>query len=149
MTLRWLLASLHLIGLGIGLVAVFVRALAFRDIAQPGAIRRALMADNFWGLSAIILISTGLLRAFAGFEKGTAYYLGNHVFWAKMGLLLLVLILEIRPMATLIGWRRKLRANAELDTTRVGQFATTSYIQTAILAAMIFAATAMARGFGY
>ena len=149
MPFRWLLASFHLIGLGIGLVAVFVRGLSLRNIQQPGAIRRALMADNFWGLSAIILISTGLLRVFAGFEKGTDYYLGNHVFWVKMGLLLLVLILEIRPMVTLLGWRRSLRSGVELNTSRAGRLATISYIQTAILAAMIFAATAMARGLGF
>jgi len=149
MTFRWLLASLHLVGLGIGLVAVFVRALSFRDIAQAGAIRRVLLADNFWGLSAIILISTGLLRVFGGFEKGTDYYLGNHVFWAKMGLLLLVLVLEVRPMVTLIGWQRNLRSAGELDTSLAGKFARVSYIQAGILAAMIFAATAMARGLGF
>jgi putative membrane protein len=149
MTLTWLLASFHLIGLGIGLVAVFVRALAFRDIPRPGAVQRALTADNFWGLSAIILISTGLIRAFAGFEKGSGYYLHSTMFWVKMGLLVLILLLEIRPMTTLIRWRSHLRSNEDPDTTLAPRFARISYIQTGLLAIMISAATAMARGLGY
>jgi hypothetical protein len=31
------------------------------------------MADN-WGVSSLLLIETGLLRAFAGYEKGTGYW---------------------------------------------------------------------------
>ena len=36
----------------------------------------------------------------------TAYYLGNHLFWGKMGILAVMLILEVAPMVTLIRWRR-------------------------------------------
>lgn len=149
MTLGWLLASLHLIGLGIGLVAVFVRGTTLRDIGTTGPIQRVLVADNFWGLSAIILISTGLLRAFAGFEKGSDYYLHSAMFWSKMGLLVLVLILEVRPMVTLIRWRMNVRSGAEPDISAARSLARISYVQAAILAAMIFVATAMARSLGF
>jgi putative membrane protein len=35
----------------------------------------------------VLWIGTGLVRAFGGYEKGAFYYLHNHLFWAKMGLL--------------------------------------------------------------
>jgi len=46
-------------------------------------------------VAAGLWIVTGLLRAFAGFEKGTAYYLENDAFLIKMALLILILILGV------------------------------------------------------
>ena len=47
----------------------------------------------------------GLLRAFAGLEKPTAFYLSNGFFYVKMALFLAVFALEITPMVTFIKWR--------------------------------------------
>jgi len=35
-------------------------------------------ADNWYGVAAILWVVTGLLRAYGGLEKGSAYYLENH-----------------------------------------------------------------------
>ena len=43
-----------------------------------------------WGIAAALWLVTGLLRAFAGLEKGTGFYLASPLFWTKMGLFLLV-----------------------------------------------------------
>lgn len=146
MTLRWLLASLHLLGLGIAMGSVFARGVAFRHITRNGAVKRILLADNFWGISALILISTGLLRAFAGFEKGTGYYVANTYFWIKMGLLAVVLALEIQPMIHLIRWRLGQPGKEPIDTSLASRFGAISYIQTILVTGMLLAATAMARG---
>ena len=50
---------------------------------------------------------TGLLRAFAGLEKGTAFYLASPLFWLKMALFVAIVALELWPMATFIRWRRE------------------------------------------
>src|SRR5688572_25288646 len=105
MFLRWLIASVHLLGLGLALGSVWMRSRALAGRVDSDALKRALAADNVRGLSAVILIGTGLYRAFGGIEKGTAYYLHNHWFFAKMGFLILILALEIWPMVTLIRWR--------------------------------------------
>src|SRR5688572_29321035 len=107
MTLRWLLATLHLLALGIGLGAVWARGRGFRALrAGPdaGALRRVFTADTWWGMAALLWIATGLWRLFGATEKDTAYYFQNHVFWTKMALLGLILALEVRPMLTLISW---------------------------------------------
>jgi putative membrane protein len=96
----------------------------------------------------VLWIATGLVRAFGGFEKGTAYYLHNHVFLAKMGLLVLVLVLEVRPMLTLIRWRQQLRRGEHPQTATARRMARISVVQAGLVLLMVFAAAAMARGYG-
>lgn len=146
MTWRWLLAAVHLLGLGIGLGAIFARGGALRDITIPGAVQRALLADRYWDLAALLWIPTGLLRAFGGFEKGTEYYLGSNIFWIKMGLLLVILVLEVVAKITITRWRRRLPTGDQTDRSRARTVALASYVQLAAVVAMVLAATAMARG---
>ena len=148
MLLRWLLAFLHLLGLGIGLGAVWVRARALANLTERSTLGRALAADSLWGLAAVIWISTGLWRLLASSEKPTAYYLANHAFYAKMLLLVAILVLELRPMVTLIGWRKVLARNGTPDLASAPTLARVSYIQAVLVVCMVLAATAMARGLG-
>ncbi len=148
MTIRWLLAALHLLALGIGLGAVWARGRALRgDLDGPG-LRRVFYADTWWGVAALVWIGTGLVRAFGGFEKASFYYLHNHLFWTKMGLLAAILILELRPMIALIQWRRGVARGDVPDTRAARRFAQISFIQAALVVLMVLAATAMARGYG-
>lgn len=146
--IRWTVAALHLLGLGLGLGAIWSRRRALQNPSDPVNLKRALYADTLWGIAALVWISTGLARAFAGLEKGSAYYLANEAFWLKMGLLALVLILEIWPMVTLIRWRIQLSRGETIDTRNAGRFARISALQAVLVVAMVFAATAMSRGLG-
>lgn len=146
--LRWILAAIHLLGLAIGLGAVWARGRALRAPLDVASVRRVLYADNWWGISAILLIGTGVARAFGGFEKGTLYYLHNQYFWSKMGLLVSILLLEIVPMMTFIKWRRRIAKGAGVDPANASTLATVSFIQAVLVACMVLAATAMARGYG-
>ncbi len=150
--MRWTFAAIHLLGLGIGLGAVWARARALgalRDTAfDVAAIRRVLVADAWWGIAALVWISTGLMRAFGGIEKGSAYYLHNQLFWAKMALLGLVLVLEIRPMVTFGRWREQVGRRQSVDTGVAAGIARTSYVQVVLVILMVVAATGMARGYG-
>lgn len=151
--IRWLLATVHLLALGVGFGAIWGRARAFRAVparetVDRDALRRVFRADNLWGVAAILWLVTGLLRAFAGYERTTGYYLRNGFFLGKMAGFLLILALEIWPMLTLIRWRARLRRGLWVDTAAAPAFARISAIQTAILVAMTFFATALARGYG-
>lgn len=146
MTLRWLIAALHLLALPIGLGAVWARSRALTQAQNSDGLRRVFLADNLWGVAAVLWIGTGVLRAFGGLEKGTSYYLHDRVFFAKMGLFALILLLEIWPMATLIRWRVAVRRGASIDTAPARKLARISQIQAALVVLMVFAATALARG---
>lgn len=146
MLMRWSFAALHLLALGIGLLAVWMRGRALRETLDPATLRRAFFFDNLWGVAAALWLVTGLWRAFGGLEKGSSYYLSSTAFWVKMGLLGLILALEIWPMVTLIRWRLQLGRGASVDTTPARTIATISAVQTLLTVLMVLAATAMARG---
>jgi putative membrane protein len=148
MTLRWLLAGLHLLALGLGLGAVWVRGRALSSRLDERGLRSVFLADMWWGIAAFLWIGTGLWRLLAGLEKNTAYYFQNHFFLAKMGLLAVILVLEVWPMITLIKWRRQVM-RGELPVTRIAPaLARISFAQAVLVILMVFLASAMARGYG-
>ena len=147
--LRWLLASFHLLALGIGLGAIWVRALALDGAPEPSRIRRALRADTWWGIAALLWLGTGLPRLLMGTEKPTAYYLDNHLFWLKMGLFLFVVLLEVAPAISLTRWRAALRKSQTPNTSLAPRWATISRLEIGLVLCILFVATAMARGYGY
>jgi putative membrane protein len=146
MTLRWLVATIHLLALVIGAGAICVRAWSLRTAADPGRLPTVFLADTFWGIAAMLWIGTGVWRAFGGLEKGSEYYLGSTAFWIKMTLLLAILALEVRPMVTLIRWRRAAAHSAVIDLAPSAALARTSMLQLALVCGMVAAAAAMARG---
>jgi putative membrane protein len=144
--LATLLSALHLLSLGIGLGAVFSRGLSLRALVagDDRAVRRVLYADSFWGIAALLWVSTGLLRLFT--DKSTDFYLYNGFFWVKMGLFGLVVVLEIAPMVALIRWRLALRAGRPPDTHRAPLFVRINDVEVALVVMIPFVAAAMARG---
>ena len=157
--LRLTLAVLHLLALGIGLGAVYARARALHrlssaatDAERDATLRGVFAADAWWGVAALLWIGTGLWRLFAGTEKATDHYLSSHVFYAKMGLLAVVLLLELWPMTTLIRWRVSAARHALAPAAAVGaagrRLARVSDVQTLLVVAIVVAAVLMARGYG-
>ena len=142
-------SSLHLLALAMGLPAVFLRGRALKGSLDAEGLRRLLAADSVWGLAAILWIATGLLRAFGGLEKGTEFYLRSPLFWTKMALFLVVLLLEIRPMTTFIGWRVRLGRGEAIDTSTARVLYTLNHVELAIVVVMVFVASLMARGVGF
>ena len=152
--LRLTLAALHLIALGIGLGAVWARAAALRAVDRDrAALRRALTADAWWGIAALLWISTGLWRLLGGFEKAPEYYWRNVLFNTKMGLLVVVLLLEAWPMITLVRWRmasggRGTMPSGNRLSVAARRIASVSNVQAVLIVLMVLAAVAMARGYG-
>jgi putative membrane protein len=144
--LRLLLAGTHLLALGIGLGAVWARSRALRGIVDNAALRRAFAADAWWGIAAVLWLATGLTRLFAATEKSVDYYLRNPLFHVKMGLFVLVLLLEIWPMITLIRWRRALGRNQTTAFGAAHRIARISTIEAFIIVIIVFVAAALARG---
>ena len=149
MTTRLVLAWLHLLALAVGLAGVWARARALRDSlrdpADQGALRRAFIGDAWWGVAAGVWLVTGLWRLIGSTEKSAAYYMGNHAFYLKMALFLAILALEIWPMLTLMRWRTK---KSLPDPRDAGRIEVISYVECAIVIAMVLAAVSMARGYG-
>ncbi len=146
MTVRWLLAGLHLVALGLGLGAVWVRGRALSSQLDERGLHSVFRADMWWGIAAFVWIATGVWRLLAGLEKNTTYYFQNHFFLTKMGVLAVILVLEVWPMITLIRWRRQVMAGSLPDTRVAPALARISFAQAALVVLMVFLASAMARG---
>jgi putative membrane protein len=139
-------SSLHLLALGIGLPSIFLRSRTLAGPLDESGLGRLFAADTIWGVAALLWISTGLLRAFGGLEKGTQFYLNSQLFWVKMGLLGTILLLEIWPMTTFIKWRIGQGRGEVLDTSRQHSLLMISRVQLGLVIAMVFVASLMARG---
>lgn len=147
MLVHWFLAAIHLLAFALGFWAVLTRGTASGRLATgSGDVRRVLLADNLWGIAALILLVTGGMRAFGGFEKGTDYYLHQPLFHLKMTLFVLILLLELAPMITLVKWRIASARGKALDTGRAKLFARISHVEALLLMLMVIAASGMARG---
>ncbi len=146
MWLSAIVASLHYLALAIGLPAVFFRGRALKGPLDDAGLRRLFAADSVWGLAAALWVATGLLRAFAGLEKGSAFYLHSGLFYLKMALFLAIVALEIRPMMTFVAWRQARRRGGRVDTSQAPALFRVTHIQLALTVVMVFVASAMARG---
>lgn len=145
---RLALATIHLLGLGIGLGAVWGRAAALSAPLDAPGVRRVLAADAWWAVAAFIWLSTGLWRLLAGVEKPVGYYTGSPLFWAKMAVFTLIFVLEFRPIAEFTRWRRTVARGGLPDAAAAAGIAATSRVQAGLVVLIVALATAMARGFG-
>ncbi|MEM5402354.1 MULTISPECIES: DUF2214 family protein [Paraburkholderia] len=148
MLIRWLLAATHLLAFGFALASILRRTRGLRRCTSTEDLPVIFSADSGWGGSAVVLIVTGAMRAFGGFEKGADYYLHEPLFLVKMAALVLILLLEIVPMMALLRWRVAVRRGDVPDLTGAPKYALIGRWQTLLLVAMVFAATGMARGIG-
>ncbi|CAH2772357.1 MAG: Predicted membrane protein [uncultured Paraburkholderia sp.] len=147
MLVRWLLAALHLLAYGFALASILRRTWSLRRAAVPAALRSVFRADTRWGLSAAVLVATGLLRLFSPYEKGADYYVHEPLFHV-MALLVIIIVLEVPSMLALMRWRASIRKGEAPDLHNARRYAHLSVIQTVLLVLMVFAATGMARGIG-
>jgi len=150
--LRIILASLHLVALGIGLGSVLARGTALRELPTRESLHRVFRADLLWGIAAALWISTGLWRLFGETEKTASFYFSNHLFLTKMGLLVVVLAFELWAASTLGRWRRAVGRGEAPETvfspSVARRIATISHVEATLVVLMVVLAVSMARGFG-
>ena len=143
-----IVSSLHVLALALGLPSVFLRGRALKRPLDREGLARLFAADNVWGIAALLWLVTGLLRAFGGLDKGSAFYLASRLFWLKLALFALVVALEVRPMLTFIRWRRDLGRGAIPDTSSAAALAHVNHAEMALVVIIVLVASFMARGFG-
>jgi putative membrane protein len=148
MLFKWFLATLHLLAYGVALGAVLSRGRSLRRLnhTNPSKLRDVFVADNFWGIAVAVLLVTGALRAFGGFEKGTFYYLHQPLFHLKMTAFIAIILLEVAPMIALIKWRNAFKNGTPIDTRRAKLYSQISHIEVGLIIVILVAAAGMARG---
>ena len=96
--------------LHLGAVLVLAATLIIENMAMAPQINREdirnlLKVDAAYGLSAVVILSCGLLLWFTG-PKPSSFYSSNPVFHAKVGLFVVVGLLSIYPTVFLFRHRK-------------------------------------------
>ncbi|MBO3459616.1 DUF2214 family protein [Aetokthonos hydrillicola Thurmond2011] len=101
-------AYLHYLGFMVAFGALVVESQTLKKDLSLQEAWRVVTADAIYGLSATMILVTGVLRVIY-FGKGTDYYLSSPVFYTKVGLFLLVSLLSIYPTVSFVSWIKDLR----------------------------------------
>lgn len=145
-----LLAYFHFIAIILLFTFMSIEAVVLRNPLDTHGVRLITRVDAFYGASAGLVLVSGLLRVFLG-PKGASFYSGNPVFYAKLGLFLLVGAMSIAPTLRFFRWARALKADPGFIPGIEEQRNTRRIVMTQIhLAALLpLLAVLMARGIGY
>jgi putative membrane protein len=105
--------------------------------------------DLIYGISAILVLATGLLRWFV-YGKGSDFYLSNPIFHVKLTLFIIVGVLSIFPSIRFLKWNRQAK-NGELPDINdkiVKKQLMFIRIELLLVAIIPLLAVLMARGYG-
>lgn len=111
--------------------------------------RSLMRIDIAYGITASLVLATGLARVL-WFGKGSAYYLHNSLFHAKVGLFVLVALLSTFPTMVFLGWRNSVKAGqVPVLSPRTGKLLViTLRAELTLLLVLPLLGALMARGFG-
>ena len=108
-----------------------------------------IVTDIFYGLAALILLGSGILRVLY-FGQGSEFYTQNPFFWIKISIFILVGIISLYPTITYILWIKPLLNGElpELDSSVVARIGKIINIELFGFAMIPLMATFMSRGIG-
>ena len=149
MTIDLILASVHHLAVFALLGLLVAEWVLVRPGLDAAALQRVGRVDAAYGGVAVLVLVAGFARVFFGL-KGSAYYLGNPMFWTKLGLFVAIGLVSIVPTLRFVAWRRALKqqqgalpdAAAILGTRRLIGW------QLGAFALLPVVAAALARGVG-
>lgn len=144
-----LLAYLHYISIFTLIVFLTAEAVVLRPGMTPEIRNRLVRYDAVYGVAAVAVLVTGLLRVFYG-AKGYAFYVHNPVFHIKVGLFILVGLLSIMPTVTILRWKKQAKTLPDFVPTPAEIAKTRRWvmIESHLIVFIPLAAVLMARGIG-
>lgn len=112
--------------------------------------RRLALSDMGIGVSAAAVFATGLTRALAGI-KPWVFYAHNPVFFAKVGIFVLIALISIVPTRTFLRWRRAAAADPVFrpDAAEWRRMRVILMLELHLLALLPLLAALMSRGIGW
>jgi putative membrane protein len=149
MDIDLILASAHHLAV-FTLVGLFAAEFAMLRPGLSGPrIKQLAGIDAAYGAVAGIVIVVGIVRVIFG-QSGWQYYVGNHMFWGKMGAFLIMGLLTVPPTMAIRRWLKASNADAgyEIPAAEIATNRRFIHLQAGILLFIPIFAAAMARGYG-
>ncbi|MCB0278956.1 MAG: DUF2214 family protein [Calditrichaeota bacterium] len=146
---EYLTAYLHYLSIMILFAALFSEHLLLKPGISAKQIKSLIITDAIYGISAISVLITGLLRMIY-FGKGVSYYMKNPYFHTKLTLFIIIAILSIKPTIEFMRWRRSLKKNEDVKINDELIKRLQLFIRIELLFVLIIPlmAVLMARGYG-
>jgi len=147
MTLEAILASLHIVAI-LTLVTFLTSQAALCRIEwlNAAAVERLARLDLIYGITAVVVLASGLARVFWGI-KGVSWYATQPLLHLKITLFVVMVLLSIAPSLAYRRWRRNLRATGALpgalEVTKVRRLV---MVQSHVLPVIAVIAVFWARG---
>jgi len=136
---------LHYLGYAVLVSALVLELFVLRPDLDAAAARRLALADLAYGLAAVLMLVTGLLRVFAG-SKPAQYYAHNYLFHLKVTLFLAIAVLSIYPTVRFVKQRRLPDGARAAYPPAVRRLVTAELVLALLLPLL---AVLMARGYGF
>ena len=140
-------ASLHLLALGMGLGGLWSRARALHDSlrrsGEPRAFGRAFAGEAWWSAAVLLWLITGVWWLASGAANLSSIYAVDRGFFVKMALFAVVVALEVWPMTKFVRWRLSRAAPKAPELRRIE---TISYLQCVLVTGIVVAAASRTRG---
>lgn len=105
-------AWFHYLAIFVLVVVLTAEAVLLRPDLTPAGVKRLIIYDRLYGVSAVLVLITGVLRLTAG-AKGAAFYMGNPWFHAKISLFVVIALCSIPPTLTFLRWAKQRRHQPE------------------------------------
>lgn len=149
MTLEAILAFLHISAILALVVFITSEAAICRpEWMKPEIVERLVTVDRIYGIAAMAVFATGLLRIYLGM-KGSGWYWSNWLLHLKLALFVATALISIKPTLRFARWRRELRATGALPAAdEVRSIRKLVMLQAHIIPLIPLAAVFLARGFG-
>lgn len=142
-------AYLHYLSIFVLFSLLTLEHVLFRQPLDLDRARRLVRVDIFYGISAGVVLATGLARVF-WYGKGLDYYLNNSLFHAKVGLFVLIGLLSSLPTFVFLNWRNTLKAGQvpEISARMAKLVIMTIRLELLLALVLPLLAALMARGYG-
>jgi putative membrane protein len=107
-----LIPYLHYLGIMVLMGSLISEHLILKPSIRKDQIKSLATIDLIYGLSAILVLATGLLRWFV-YGKGYDFYMSTPLFHIKLTLFIILGILSVFPSIKILKWRKQIKRNEE------------------------------------
>lgn len=142
-----LLAYAHFMSIFALAATLVAELIIFRQSMPVPIFRRLGAVDRWYGISAGLVVVTGLARLNWG-SQGKAWIQHNPVFWIKMALFVTVGLLSILPTVLYIRWRSRpaVDGSVVLNPSEYSKVRLFLWLQAGVFVFIPLCATLMTRG---
>ena len=143
-----ILTWIHYIAVWLMTVTLVSELYLLKIGTTPQAVRLLPRVDRLYGISAGVVLITGLARVWHG-GKGADYYWHNGAFHGVLGLFVVAALVSIVPTLRYLRWRKALDASGALPAeAEVRKTSILIHVQLTAIFLLTLAIVLVAKGFG-